>query len=63
MTEENPVTIPVEQREREVIITRVFDAARARVQCVHRSTSDTRIVGKRVTTNADEMDVRFGGFW
>jgi len=47
MTEENPVTISVEQREREVIITRVFDAARARVQCVHRSTSDAGIVGKR----------------
>jgi hypothetical protein len=28
MTEENLVTISVEQREREVIITRVFDAPR-----------------------------------
>jgi hypothetical protein len=63
MTEENPVTISVEQREREVIFTRVFDAARARVQCVHRSTSDTGIVGKRVYYQCDEMDVRFGGFW
>ena len=65
MTSNNPTQIIAKPGEREVIITRVFDAPR---DVVFRACTDPKLIPQwwgpaRYTTKVDKMDVRPSGTW
>jgi uncharacterized protein YndB with AHSA1/START domain len=62
MTKNNFITTPT---EREIVITRLFDAPR---ELVFKACTDPNLIPqwwepKRFTTTVDKMDVRPGGIW